>query len=239
MKSSTLTALLALRSDKVPGVLVTDLGSGAQTLLREDMLGGELTLGAEGEQAASAALREDRSRTVEIEGRKLFFQVYNPPLRLFVVGAVHISQALAPMAAMLGYDVTIVDPRQSFATEARFPNVRMTHDWPDEALARFGPDRRSAIVTLTHDPKLDDPALEGALRSPAFYIGALGSRKTHGLRVERLRQAGFSEDEIGRINGPIGLAIGAKSPAEIALAIMAQVTETLRRGPAPAADRAS
>ena len=158
-----------------------------------------------------------------------FVWVSNPPLRLAVVGAVHIAQPLAGMARIAGYDVTLIDPREAFASAARFPGQKLVHDWPDAALAAHGLDHRTAVVTLTHDPKLDDPALLAALRSPVFYIGALGSARTHAKRVARLKEAGLSEDEIARIDAPIGLDIGARSPAEIAIAILAELTERLRR----------
>ncbi len=157
-----------------------------------------------------------------------FVAVHNPPLRLIIVGAVHIAQALVPMARMAGYDPLIVDPRESFASEMRFPGEEMRHDWPDEGVAAFGLDARTALVLLTHDPKLDDAALEVALRSDVFYIGALGSTRTHAKRVARLKERGFSEAEIARIHGPIGLNIGAASPAEIALSTLAEMTQVLR-----------
>lgn len=175
--------------------------------------------------AAEAAMVADRSG---FEG-EWFLGVHNPPLRMAVIGAVHIAQALVPMAGLAGYDVLVVDPREAFASEARFPGVDITHDWPDAALAAFGLDRRTAVVTLTHDPKLDDPAVEAALRAPVFYLGCLGSSRTHAKRVERLRAAGFGDAEIGRIHAPIGADIGARSPAEIAVAILAEITERLRR----------
>jgi xanthine dehydrogenase accessory factor len=158
-----------------------------------------------------------------------FIAVHNPPLRLAIVGASHIAQPLAAMAEEAGYDVTLIDPREAFASEARFPGRRLVHDWPDMALAAHGLDTRTAVVTLTHDPKIDDPALAAAIRSPAFYIGALGSTRTHAKRLARLREAGLSDGQIARIDAPIGLSIGARSPAEIAIAILAQMTERLRR----------
>jgi xanthine dehydrogenase accessory factor len=182
--------------------------------------------------ALRQALAEDASGPLELEGRQIFLQVFNPPLRMAVVGAVHIAQPLAPMAALAGFAVTVIDPRRAFATSQRFPGVELTHDWPDEALERMKPDRRTAIVTLTHDPKIDDPALEAALRSEAFYIGALGSKRTHASRLERLRASGFADNQLGRIHGPIGLALGGRSPAEIAIAILAQVTMTRHAKPA-------
>ena len=180
-------------------------------------------------EAVSQVLASDRGRIVEGPDGEWFLNPFNPPLRLILVGAVHIAQPLARIASLAGYDVTVVDPRTSFASEERFPDTHLVTGWPDEAMAALAPDARTAIVTLTHDPKLDDPALHAALRSPAFYVGALGSKKTHAARIARLAQAGFGEDEIARINGPVGLSIGAKSPAEIAISIMAQITETLRK----------
>jgi xanthine dehydrogenase accessory factor len=175
--------------------------------------------------AAAAALTADQSGFAG----DWFLGVHNPPLRLAVVGAVHIAQALVPMARIAGYDVTVMDPREAFASAARFPDTRLTHDWPDAALAEFGLDSRTAVVTLTHDPKLDDPAIAAALRAPVFYVGCLGSPRTHAKRVDRLRAAGFTDAEIARIHAPIGADIEAKSPAEIAVAILAQITERLRR----------
>jgi xanthine dehydrogenase accessory factor len=158
-----------------------------------------------------------------------FLGVHNPPLRMAVMGAVHIAQALVPMARLAGYDVAVIDPREAFGSAARFPETRLMHDWPDAALAEFGLDTRTAVVTLTHDPKLDDPAIRAALAAPVFYLGCLGSSRTHAKRVARLTEAGFSEAQIARIHAPVGLDIGAKSPAEIALSILAQITERLRR----------
>lgn len=171
-------------------------------------------------------MRLDRSG-VEEDG-ETFVAVHNPPLRLVVVGAVHIAQALVPMAQIAGYDPVVIDPRSAFATPERFPGVTLMEDWPDEAVAALGLDGRTALVLLTHDPKLDDPALEAALHKDCFYIGALGSKKTHAARGERLRAAGFGTEDIARIHGPVGLDIGAAAPAEIALAILAQMTAVLR-----------
>jgi xanthine dehydrogenase accessory factor len=171
--------------------------------------------------------RMDRSG-VEEDG-DTFVAIHNPPLRLIIVGAVHIAQALAPMAQIAGFDVVVIDPREAFGSQARFPEARVINDWPDAALEEVAVDTRSAVVLLTHDPKLDDPALHIALRSPAFYIGALGSKRTHASRVDRLTAAGFSDDDIGRIAGPIGLDIGAAGPPEIAVAILAQMVQSLRK----------
>ena len=172
--------------------------------------------------------RMDRSG-FEVDG-KTFVAIHNPPLRLIVVGAVHIAQALLPMSRIAGYDPLLIDPRDAFGSAARFPGETIIDDWPDAALDRAGLDMRTAVVLLTHDPKLDDPALDRALRSDAFYVGALGSRRTHAKRVSRLTDAGFSATEIGRIHGPVGLDIGAAGPAEIAVSILAQMTDVLRRG---------
>jgi xanthine dehydrogenase accessory factor len=160
---------------------------------------------------------------LEIDGRRLFVQVRVPDPRIIIVGAVHITQALAPMAMLAGYDVVVVDPRRAFATTERFPGMELRHDWPDEALDALQVDARSAVITLTHDPKIDDPALDRALKSPAFYIGALGSKKTHAGRLQRLAQAGFDDAALARIHGPAGLNIGGRSPAEIAISVLAQL----------------
>jgi xanthine dehydrogenase accessory factor len=176
-------------------------------------------------ETAAAALAADRSG---FDG-EWFLGVHNPPLRMAIVGAVHIAQALVPMARIAGYDVIVIDPRDAFASPDRFPDTNLTHEWPDAALAGFAPDTRTAVVTLTHDPKLDDPAIRTALTAPVFYLGCLGSPRTHARRVERLRAAGFGDADIARIHAPIGADIAAQSPAEIAVAILAQVTERLRR----------
>src|SRR3569833_1130007 len=190
---------------------------------------GELTLTAADRALALQALADDHSGTLETSTGPLFVEVWNPQPRLLIIGAVHTAQALVPLARLAGYEVTIVDPRTAFGSSARFPDVTVTNEWPDEALPRLAPDRRTAILTLTHDPKIDDPALVLALRSDAFYIGALGSRRTHAKRIERLREAGFDEAAMSRIRGPVGLAIGARTPAEIAISIMAEITAVLRR----------
>ncbi|SNB62967.1 predicted sulfurylase large subunit, molybdopterin cytosine dinucleotide biosynthesis [Arboricoccus pini] len=175
------------------------------------------------------AYREDRSVSVQSEEGAVFVQVFNPPLRLIIVGAVHIAQFLAPMAQLCGYHVTVVDPRGAFATPERFPEIALEVEWPDEALAELKLNRRTAVVALTHDPKLDDPALDQALRSDAFYIAALGSRKNHAARCERLRAEGHDDVTLKRIHGPAGLDIGAVSPPEIAVAILSQITQCLRQ----------
>ena len=228
MKQDLLKRLLDARAAKTPCALLTDLSSGHQTLLRDADAGDGSGFGAEVREAAGEALRRDRSRRVETDSGPVFIQVFNPPLRLIMVGAVHIAQALAPMAEMAGYEVVIVDPRRAFASAARFPGAALMDEWPDDAIATLAADTRTAIVTLTHDPKLDDPALLSALNTPAFYIGSLGSRRTHQARLARLRAKGCGEASLARIHAPIGLDIGAQSPAEIAIAILAEIIAVLR-----------
>lgn len=229
MKADVLAKLQAARAGRRPVALVTDLASGAQALLDSGEALGDLKLAADALAAAIKLIERDTSRAIDTGDRRVFVHVYNPPSRLIIVGAVHIAQALAPMAALMGYAVIIVDPRRAFATDARFPTVTLSDDWPDEAMEKLKPDRRTAVVTLTHDPKLDDPALAVALRSPAFYVGSLGSRRTHAKRIERLTAQGLSVAELGRIHGPVGLAIGAITPAEIAVSILGQITEARRK----------
>lgn len=233
MKRDILDRLLAAKTAGRPVALVTDLGSGLQTLVFEDAVHGGFALADERLEEVRRHLRQDRSGIVgdlqDEDGDRLFVQIHNPPVRLLIVGAVHIAQALAPIAARTGYAVTVVDPRGAFATAERFPGVALDNRWPDEALAALKPDARTAVVTLTHDPKLDDPALIVALRSPAFYVGALGSKRTHAQRLDRLRDEGLSEAEVKRIRGPVGMSIGAVTPAEIAISIVAQIT-CVRRG---------
>ena len=209
-----LEELVGARAEGRPMALVSRLDGPLRVLMA-----------AGADAAVDARLRSDRSG-MEEDGR--FIAVHNPPLRLIVVGAVHIAQPLMTMARACGYAPVLIDPRESFGAAARFPGETILHDWPDEALASLAPDTRTAIVTLTHDPKLDDPAIRVALASPVFYLGCLGSSRTHAKRVERLTAAGFSAGEIGRIHAPVGLDIGAKSPAEIAVSIMAQITAVLR-----------
>ena len=229
MRRDLLDRLLKLQAAKRPAALVTDLECGAQALVAEDETTGALALEETEVAEVRSAIRDDRSALDADSNR--FVQVFNPPLRLIVVGAVHIAQQLVPLASAAGYDVTVVDPRRAWASGERFPGVTLVTDWPDEALQALAPDRRTAIVTLTHDPKLDDPALDIALASPAFYIGALGSRRTQERRLERLRGQGFDEPALARIHGPVGLDIGAKSPAEIAVAILAEIVQVRRQAP--------
>jgi xanthine dehydrogenase accessory factor len=239
MRGSILDRLVKDRAAKIPVVLVTDLASGAQALVYMHGTAGDLTLDPDLVARVREALQADESGTIEHGDRRLFFHVQNPPLRLIVVGAVHIAQALAPMAALAGYSVTIIDPRRAFATDARFPDVALIGEWPDEAMAAMTLDRRTAVVTLTHDPKVDDPALQTALKSDAFYVGALGSKRTHAARLGRLKSAGFSDADCARIYGPVGLDIGALSPAEIAVSILAQITAVLRGSAAARRERAA
>lgn len=198
--------------------------------------GGEHRMLGRGEKGelgrlADEALRTDRSGPVEAEGRRWFLAVHNPPLRLAIVGGSHIAQPLAGMARLAGYDVTVIDPREAFASPERFPGIRLIHDWPDEALRRHGLDARVAVATLTHDPKLDDAAIREALGAEVFYLGCLGSPRTHAKRLQRLRDAGIEEPALDRIHAPVGLDIGANSPAEISVAILAEITASLRGGP--------
>jgi xanthine dehydrogenase accessory factor len=223
MDLALLSTLNAERAARRATVLVTDLGSGEQRLVKEADLAGDALA-----EALDKQLRSGKSGSVEVDGKAYFLTVQAPPPRIVVTGAVHISQALAPMAKLLDLDVTVIDPRTAFATPERFPDVTLLAEWPAEALQKVPFDGYTAFVALTHDPKIDDPALQAALRSDCFYIGALGSRKTHGKRLERLAAAGFGEADVKRIHAPIGLDIGAVSPAEIALAILGEIVQGLR-----------
>ncbi|MBM3585568.1 MAG: xanthine dehydrogenase [Alphaproteobacteria bacterium] len=224
MRRDDLDRVQAVRAAGRPVAIATWLAGGRQVVWEPAMAGLDTAVVAEIERAVD----DDVSRTVTVGGEEIFLHVFSPPLRLIVVGAVHIAQPLARMAVLAGYGVTLVDPRRSFADAQRFPDVTVSTDWPDDALETLAPDRRTAVVTLTHDPKIDDPALAVALRSPAFYIGALGSRRTHANRLQRLGALGFDAGAMARIHGPVGLDIGALSPAEIALSIMAQITQVRR-----------
>lgn len=230
MRHEILKKLNSARQKKQAVVLITHLERAEQYLYSDIKEPGTGPIPGELEELARQAARLDRSQMCETESGKIFFHVFNPPLRMFIVGAVHISQTLAPLAIMCGYDVTVIDPRRAFASNERFPDIKISTTWPDEALEELVPDNRTAVVTLTHDPKLDDPALAAALKSDAFYIGALGSKKTQAGRQQRLEEKGFSVEQQQRICGPVGLNIGAQSTAEIALSIMAQVTQQARQG---------
>ncbi len=216
MKQVLLTQLLAAKAKRQSVALVTDLQTGEQNLIPR----------ANADPALDKAFRFDKSGT---DGDK-FVAIYNPPLRLVITGAVFIAQSLIPMAKAAGYDIHVVDPRGAFATGARFPDITLHADWPDEIIPKIGLDGRTAFMALTHDPKIDDPALELALKSDVFYIGALGSKKTQASRQERLKAKGFNDQQLARICGPIGLDIGAVGAAEIAISIMAQMTKALRLG---------
>jgi xanthine dehydrogenase accessory factor len=229
MKRETLAALQEARSKRRAVVLATRLSDAAETLIYPDRAEGVLANDAALVTAARRAMEIGRSETVDLGGQKIFLNVYLPPARLIIVGAVHIAQSLAPMASLMDFDVTVVDPRRAFATDSRFPGVKVMQEWADDAFEKIGLDVSTAVVTLTHDPKLDDPALEAALKSDVFYIGALGSKRTHGKRKERLAEAGITEEQFSRVHGPVGLNIGAKSPAEIAISILGQIVEVRAR----------
>ena len=229
MKTETLAALQQTRTERTAVTLATRLSDAAETLIYLDRADGAMAGDATLVSAARRAMAIGRSETIDFGGQKIFLNVYVPPPRLIIVGAVHIAQTLAPMATMLDFDVTVVDPRGAWATSARFPDVKVIQDWADEAFQAMGLDVSTAVVTLTHDPKLDDPALEAALKSDVFYIGALGSRKTHAKRKERLGEVGITDEMFARVYGPVGLNIGAKSPAEIAVSILGQIVEVRAR----------
>lgn len=224
MDLSLLRKLNAERAARRAVVHLTDLGDGRDRVISE----GDSVAGPLGEAIANA-FRSGKSGIVEADGREFFANVHLPPARIVVVGAVHISQALAQMAAIAGFDITIIDPRTAFATEERFAGIDVVAEWPEDALKARPLDAYTALVAVTHDPKIDDFPLSQALAGGCFYIGALGSRKTHARRVERLKALGHGEAEIARISAPIGLDIGAASPAEIAVAILADIVQHLRR----------
>lgn len=228
MKLALLERAIAASREGRSATLLTDLKTGRQCFVEDGRESGELALNEALREAVRRALNEDRNGTVETEAGPVFIEAFNPRLRCILVGAVHIAQPLARMAALAGYLVTVVDPRTAFASDERFPGVEISTDWPDEALERLKLNRRTAVVTLTHDPKLDDPALATALRSDVFYIGALGSKRTHANRLKRLGEMGFGDKDFARIHGPVGLDIGAVSPSEIAISILAQMTLVLR-----------
>jgi xanthine dehydrogenase accessory factor len=230
MRLDILKALNAERAARRAAIVVTDVASGAQRFVKKSEVGADPL-----RETLEAALRSGKSGMAETQQGRVFLTVHVPPPRLVVTGAVHISQALAPMAKLLGYDVVIVDPRTAFATPERFPDVKLIAEWPDQALPPLAIDGYTAFVALTHDPKIDDPALTHALARDCFYIGALGSKKTHARRLERLKAEGISDAALARIHAPIGLNIGAVSPSEIAVAIMGQITERLRKAPEQAA----
>ena len=223
MKLTILTALNTERAARRAAIVITNVENGAQRLVKSAEIARDPS-----RAVLADHLRTSRSGMEETAEGRVFLTVYVPAPQLVIIGAVHISQALAPIGKLLGYDVIIVDPRTAFASPERFPDVKVVAEWPDKALPQLNVDRYTAFVALTHDPKIDDPALMHALARDCFYIGALGSRKTHGRRIERLKGQGLSDGDISRIHAPIGLDIGAVTPAEIAVAIMAQITERLR-----------
>ncbi len=232
MRRPLLDRLNQERAARQPAALITRLSDGAQALVTADRATDDgLAVDAALMAAAEEALATDRSGVLD-EDPDLFVQAFNPPLRLIVVGAVHIAQSLVPMARLAGYEVVLIDPRRAWATPERFPEVTVIGDWPDRAMERVAPDRRTAVVALSHDPKIDDPALTVALKSEAFYIGALGSRRSHAKRLERLREAGIEDKDSARIHGPVGLDLGGRSPAEISVAILAQITRERHSHPA-------
>ncbi len=226
MRLADLALINAERAARRPVALVTDLAGDDQRVVTLAAMAGD-ALG----DILAERVRLGKSGTVAFEGRDLFVSLHVPPVRLVVVGAVHIAQALAAMATLTDLDVTIVDPRTAFATPERFPGVRVLADWPDDVMPALAFDAYTAVALLTHDPKIDDQALVAALRAECFYVGALGSRKTHGRRLDRMRAEGFADGDLARVHAPIGLDIGAVSPAEIAVAILGEVVAARRRKP--------
>jgi len=224
MRPDLLSALNAARRDRRAAVLVTEIPGGAQRLVTPDTLSADPL-----HEAIDVALRSGKSGLVEQDGVSSFLTVQVPPVRIVVIGAVHISQALAPMARLAGFDMTIIDPRTAFATPERFPDVPVVAEWPETVLPPMKIDRYTAIACFTHDPKIDDPALEEALRAECFYVGALGSRKTHAKRLERLAAKGFTAADFSRIRAPIGLDIGAVTPSEIAVSVLGEIILALRK----------
>ncbi len=221
MKREILDQLLAARANRQAVALITNLESGEQRIVPRSQAAQDPLA-----EKLDEAFRFDQSGSHDGE----FVNIHNPPLRLIIIGAVHIAQSVIPIAQAMGYDVTVIDPRGAFATGARFPGIALHAEWPDEIIPKIGLDARTAMIALTHDPKIDDPALDAALKSDVFYIGALGSKKTQASRAQRLRDAGFTDAQVARIHGPIGLNIGAKGAPEIAVSIMGEVTRCLRLG---------
>jgi xanthine dehydrogenase accessory factor len=224
MRREDLFAVNAGIAQRRPTILITDMTSGAQRLVRPEEAAQDPLAGVLEQRFQSGA-----SGLVLVDGVQLFLQVHAPSVRLVVIGAVHIAQVLAPMARLAGFEVTIIDPRTAFASSERFPDVELIAEWPQDALPAFKLDRRTAVVLLTHDPRIDDPGLVAALAAGCFYIGALGSKKTHAKRLERLRAAGCGEAELSRIHAPIGVDIGALTPPEIAVSILAELIAAQRR----------
>jgi xanthine dehydrogenase accessory factor len=225
MNAEIFAEIMNARAQRKPVALVTALEGGQQRVVARDHAADDILA-----QVLDEAFRFDRSGVHKIPEGEFFVHIYNPPLRLVIIGAVHIAQAVIPIAKAAGYDIVVVDPRGAFATGERFPDIALHAEWPDEILPNLGLDQRSALFALTHDPKIDDPALHLALKSKVFYVGALGSKKTQWTRRQRLTDAGFSEKDIARIHGPIGIDIGAQGAPEIAISIMAELTRVLRLG---------
>ena len=227
MKKNILSKILDDQEAKTPFVLLTNIQSGEQTVIYHKGAVGSEAKNLELLKICRRYMKDNKNGIISDPKNEFFLHVFNPPLRLAIIGAVHIAQPLTQMAKIAGYDVIVVDPRESFATADRFPSTTIITEWPDDAMEQIDIDRRTAIVTLTHDPKLDDPALSVAIKSNAFYVGALGSKKTHALRVDRMKTEGNDERQINRIHAPVGLNLHAVSPAEIAISIMAEITATL------------
>jgi len=227
VKRELLGALVAARQRKQPAVLVRGLTTGRQCVLtRQESLGDIDDIDPVVVDAARASLDSDGARTIEAAGERYLVQTLASAARMLIVGAVHIAQSLIPMAMQVGYEIIVIDPRTAFANPERFPDILLDKRWPHEAMSDFELDARTAIVALSHDPKIDEPALQAAMDSKVFYIGALGSRGNHAKRLERLAALGYSKEQLGRIHGPIGLPLGGRSPAEIAVAILAQVIQS-------------
>jgi len=225
MKFDIFEQVLEARAQRKAVALVTELANGAQRVVARDHAVDDILA-----PQLNEAFRFDRSGVHKVPEGEFFVHIYNPALRLIIIGAVHIAQSVIPIAKAAGYDIVVIDPRGAFATGARFPDITLHAEWPDEILPKLGLDQRTAMLALTHDPKIDDPSLNLALKSKVFYIGALGSKKTQGARAQRLTDSGFSASDLARIHGPIGINIGAQGAPEIAISIMAELTRVLRLG---------
>jgi xanthine dehydrogenase accessory factor len=225
MKADIFAEIMDARAQRKPVALVTALDSGKQRVVAREHAADDVLA-----QVLDQAFRFDKSGVHKVPEGEFFVHIYNPPLRLIVIGAVHIAQSVIPIAKKAGYDIVVIDPRGAFATGERFPDIALHAEWPDEILPKLGLDQRSALLALTHDPKIDDPSLNIALKSKVFYIGALGSKRTQASRKQRLTDSGFGEADLARIHGPIGIDIGAQGAPEIAISIMAELTRVLRLG---------
>ena len=228
MKLETIAAIKERRRGRHPFALVTNLADGHCRIIDPEK-NNDSSNDSETGLAVEKALLSDKPQIVELDGTRCFVEPFNPPPRLVVIGAVHIAQTLVRLAELMGFDPHVVDPRDTWADERRFPGITMHLLWPDEALEKIGIDQRTAIVTLTHDPKIDDPALMVSLASDARYVGALGSKRTHAKRIERLKEEGLTEKDLEKIDAPVGIDIGASTASEIALSIMAQVIKAFRK----------